>query len=124
MTFKLFNESTAVLRNPLNKRLLVLATKNFRFADLTTPIVSELITLQSGEWGYGGGLFHCGADSQEGYWFTSTMAPVATKFCRACDCCLAGDLQYDIRRHQRYKESLPLFCLSLLFSLYISPPTK
>ena len=119
MTFKLFNESTALLRNPLNKRLLVLATRNFKFDQLTAPIVSELIALQSSVWGYGGGLFHCGADAQEGYLFTSTIVPVAPSFCRACKCqqCAVGDLHFDIEHQRRYKgsASLPTFLHYPLF---------
>lgn len=105
MTFKLFNLPAKLLQNPLNRQLLMHATKEFPYEKYMAIITKELLTLQTGCWGYGGGLFHIGADSKEAYHFTSSLDPSASKqFCRLCACNIedAKDLQFDVDKAARY----------------------
>lgn len=68
-----------------------------------TPLAKDILLLQSGEWGYGGGLFHYGSDAQAGYEITSSLTPSATQCCRQCSTTSRGDVDCSTAQLRRYK---------------------
>lgn len=103
MTCKLLNQSSAIIRNAVNRQLMVLMPKQVEFVDSISVLIEDVVKLQTGCWGYGGGIFHYGADAQEGYLVASTLNPSATHFCRVCMCDNAADLDFDLSKHHRNK---------------------
>lgn len=105
MTGKVFNEPTGVLLDEKNRLLLTVADKGADFPTYSSPLVEDLIQLQTGQWGYGGGLFQFVADSKIAYFLTSTMDPTANMCCRLCKCGKCSDMESDLAKDRRYKVS-------------------